>query len=163
MKKFIMALVCLMTMVAFTSCSKDDDTIETSSLHGKWLTTDNIVWSFRGNTISIYPKNDSNNKVNYSYELEDNVIVIHMKVKVGGGDAEYYKRKLNDLQEQLKTSRGSYRQYLIDEINKITNEYHEAKKNQRVENVDAYGTILQLDARTLVIQFNMNNISFRKI
>lgn len=158
-----MAFVCLMTIGIFTSCSENDDRININSINGKWLTTDNIVWNFRGGSLSIYPKDYVDNAVKYSYEVENSTIIIHMNVEIGDADASYYKRKIDDLQEQLKTSRGSYRQYLIDEINKLREEYIRAKKNQRKEKVDAYGTILQLDSKTLVIQFNKNNMIFRKM
>lgn len=48
MKKWIMAFVCLMTMVVFTSCSKDDDDFGNSAILGSW--TLEKVSSYKVNT-----------------------------------------------------------------------------------------------------------------
>ena len=71
MKKFIMALVCLMTMVAFTSCSKDDDLIDGAeeSIVGGWL------YAGDDGEVEFYFAIDGTAQIIYRYNGESEYLV----------------------------------------------------------------------------------------
>ena len=161
MRKFLWLIAFMVAMVGFTSCSQEEYELDSiSCLNGKWKTSGNVTWEFRNGTLFIYA--DSKTKVEYKYAINKEVITIAMSVTFGDEEAEYYKQQISMLQEELKISRGSRRQYLIDEINRLTNAYREAKQNCKKEIIYVDGTITKLTSKDLIIVFNDQTMYFKK-
>lgn len=159
MKKFIMVLVCLMTMVAFTSCSKDDDLIDGAeeSIVGGWLYSGDdgeveFYFAIDGTAQIIYRYNgESEYLVNTIYAVVDDKL-IYTDVDDYSSDVAYWQNKVNQVKDELTNARGSRRQYLIDLLNQYTENLRKDKMRVQNSNRNIKLTIVSLTKNRMVLE-----------
>ena len=104
MKKFMMALVCLMTMVVFSSCSKDneDDDIK-ENLLGRWQLKS--VGGVKCNTMPLFIFHSNNvlsvGERTYSYNISNG------NIKIDGSLSSHLERLYNNEIEYLRINYGN--------------------------------------------------------
>ena len=159
MKKFMMALVCLMTMVAFTSCSKDDDLIDGAeeSIVGGWLYASDdgeveFYFAIDGTAQIIYRYNgESEYLVNAIYAVVDGKL-IYTDADDYSSDVAYWQNKVNQVKDELTNARGDRRQYLIDLLNQYTENLRKEKMRAQNSKRNIKLTIVSLTKNRMVLE-----------
>lgn len=160
MKKVLWVIVCLMTMV-LSSCSKEDESNEYARMiSGTWECS-NLQYEFKnGNlTISTILGSVSAGK----YYVNGNNLVFSMEVTYNDGDADYYKREIDSVEQELKTARGSRREHLIDMLNELYSKYRKAKNGQRKQMVEVGYEIISLSQNVMIIRNGNETMNFKRI
>ena len=160
MKKVLWLIVCLMTMV-LSSCSKEDESNEYARMiSGTWECS-NLQYEFKnGNlTISTILGSVSAGK----YYVNGNNLVFSMEVTYNDGDADYYKREIDSVEQELKTARGSRREHLIDMLNELYSKYRKAKNGQRKQMVEVGYEIISLSQNVMIIRNGNETMNFKRI
>lgn len=155
----MMALVCLMTMVAFTSCSKDDDLIDGTeeSIVGGWLYAGDdgeveFYFAPDGTAQIIYRYNgESEYLVNTIYAVVDGKL-IYTDVDDYSSDVAYWQNKVNQVKDELSNARGSRRQYLIDLLNQYTENLRKEKMRAQNSKRNIKLTIVSLTKNRMVLE-----------
>ena len=150
MKKILWLIVCLMTMVTFTSCSSDDDEIveNYSYLNGEWFDAERgLTFIIYNGWVEVRNFNGSiavaaGNSSRIQFEIENDTIIFYaIDTNDYSKDIEYYEKKIDEIRKELETARGSRIQYLIDELNKYISCLREAKSYQQSGGCYYYGKI----------------------
>ena len=135
MRKLLWLIVCLMTMV-MVSCSNDSEEVSKNEMIvGGWEYNEEgnrveFWFAPNGNARLLYFEKYSD-KVEYAvtsnYSItENNILTIYGNLDNSSADVEYWKQKVNELEELLKTAGEQERQGIIDLINTY-------KENVRIE------------------------------
>lgn len=126
MKKLLWLIVCLMTIVTFTSCSSDDeDEIFTeSSIVGTWQFIDTEGF-YTASPCYITFKSNLKGKlscmgatIDISYQITNDRLMIHgLNTLSYDADIAYHKARMEEISAKIKTAHGSARDALISQYN----------------------------------------------
>lgn len=160
MRRLLWLIVCLMTMV-LSSCSKEDESNEYARMiSGTWECS-NLQYEFKNGNLTISTTLGSVSAG--KYYVNGNNLVFSMKVTYDDGNADYYKRKIDSVEQELKTARGSRKQYLIDQLNTLYSKYRNAKSNQRKQMVEVGYEIISLTQNVMIIRNGNETMNFKRI
>ena len=125
MRKLLWLIVCLMTMV-MVGCSNDSEEVSKNEMIvGGWEYNEkgNRVdfWFTPNGLVRLLYFEKNSDKVEYAvtskYFMENNILTIYGNLDNSSADVEYWKQKINELEELLKTAGEQDRQGIIDLIN----------------------------------------------
>jgi hypothetical protein len=108
MKKVLWLIVCLMTMVVFTNCSKDDDDIlDSKSIVGEWYDyQEQQDFQFAIGNLYIYKDGKSYNyyssgaymfDADISYQLTSSQLILTYKIK------RDFSKEINEIQNEINS------------------------------------------------------------
>lgn len=142
MKKIILAIICLISMsICFTSCSEDE--IQKSSIVGVWelLSVDGNKVNFY-TTVSFAPNGVCLlGNMTYSYTVDNDMLGINYSENYRVGSSS----QISHIKEELKDARGSYRQYLIDQLNELSRyEHYEIRINAYILSLNDSEMVLKV-------------------
>lgn len=122
MKKVLWLIVCLMTMVTFTSCSSDDDMLPQNNIEGMWHNEDGTELFFGPDFYVVSSNNVPH--VNGTYEIKNNTIVFcYANTEYGVSyekQIEFYRKKIEELRKELNKAQGDSKYYFLRQIDEYS-------------------------------------------
>ena len=160
MKKLIMALVCLMTMVMLTSCSSDDEDITeqySTAILGGWKCEENNNGAefWFGQDGTAYLLYFDNGVYDYgiiaNYSITGNHLSL-INISNDSSDITYWNNKIDEVEKELSTARGDRRQHLIDQLNEYIKELQKAKSKAQKAKKTIQFTIISITKNELTLE-----------
>lgn len=171
MKKVLWLIVCLMTMVVFSSCSKEDDDIDKLSLNswtidGEWYDEEKDMTFFFCNGFAkingIYYISEP--LIEFYLNFENNEIVFTFTdTQDYSAEIAYYEEMVAGIQQELQTARGDRRQQLIDMLNEYMSNVREMQSYQQNRKFTIYGKILSMSLNDFVFKVDDETYKLHRV
>jgi len=159
MKRLVWLIVCLMTItMTFSSCSKDDEQKEEESVNisGTWADENNqLFYYFWDGILDIKNAETGTLQMRYQYSVNGNDMFWSLPTIRKEKKTEIEKKRIKEIEEELKNARGSRREELIDRLN------DEIGGNKEDDKVSFHIIIVKLTSTELFLQ--IPNVGIRKL
>lgn len=118
MKRILWLIACLMTMVMFSSCSKDEEdelTLDSNTIIGEWYDEENeTIYFFVNGAVEL---RNTDGEYRYNYTLTDTqIIFVEKDMTDYDTEIRYYEGRIYQINEILKTARGAIAKQLEEEL-----------------------------------------------